>query len=128
MQNPWNPSVEKIRQWAYDEGAPEPEIDFHLALAWARYEKTYLDLASDPSCPKRGYFLDILYLIVGDAVRSKFRSEPKPIIAGFVERGSEYTDPGVRRWQERSRQLLEDPSLFDYALWCGGGFAREEAA
>lgn len=128
MQNPFNPSVGEIREWAYDAEPDEPVVDFHLFLAWARHESTYFELACDRNCPKRLYFLAILYYIVGQAVRTNFSSEPKPIIEGFIARGGEYDDPGVRRWQERSRRLLKDPSSFDYGLWCGGGLVRADEA
>lgn len=123
--DPWNPQPEEIRAWAYDPNAEEPTQDFDLALSWSRHEKAYLDLASDPACPTRRYFLRVLYLIVGDAVRTGHRSVPEPVVRGFVERGGAYDHPDIRRWQERSRELMADPDRFDYQLWCAGGYARE---
>ena len=125
--DPWNPQREEIRAWAFDPEAEEPTQDFDLALRWARHERAYLDLASDPTCPARRYFLSILYLIVGDAVRNGFADEPEPVIRGFVDRGSHYDHPDVLAWQERSRGLMADPSSFDYEAWCAGGFARRGA-
>lgn len=123
--NPWNPQPEEIRAWAYDANAPWPHQDFDLALSWARHEKAYLDLAADVTCPKQNFFLSMLYRVVGDAIRHEYKSVPKPILLGFIERGSSYTAPGIREWQTRSMALISDPSQFDYYLWCAGGYAQK---
>jgi hypothetical protein len=125
MHNPWNPSVDDIRQWAYDLGALAPCQDWELALEWAQHERLYLDLASDESCPKWRFFLGVLYLMVGDAVRTQFRNQPRALIEAFIARGEDYTDLHIKHWQKRSRELLEHPEQFDYRKWCGFGFANE---
>lgn len=127
--DPWNPQPEEIRAWAYDEEAEDPVQDFDLVLSWARHEAAYLELASDEACPKRLFFLQILYLIVGDAARSGFGSLPRAIVAGFVTRGDAYDHPDIRRWQERARALLvaREPRV-DYQEWCAGGFVRADEA
>jgi len=101
MQNPWNPMPDEVRAWAYDPTALDPCEDWDLALCWAQHERAYLELASDDSCPKRRYFLGVLYLMVGDAVRCGFRSRPRPIIEGLIDRGSEYRHPDIKLWQAR---------------------------
>lgn len=121
--DPWNPQPEEIRAWAYEPDAVEPTQDFDLALSWSRHEKAYLDLASDPACPSRRYFLRVLYLVVGDAVRTGYRTVPEPVVRGFVEQGSRYEHPDIREWQARSRALMADPTRFDYERWCAGGYA-----
>jgi hypothetical protein len=125
MHDPWNPMPDEVREWAYDPAALEPCEDWDLALCWAQHEPLYLELASDASCPTRRYFLGVLYLMVGDAVRAGFRSRPRPLIEGLIARGDEYPHPDIKQWQERSRQLLKQPELFDYDRWCAGGFANE---
>src|SRR5262245_15036487 len=90
MTNPWQPSPDEIREWAYTVGAMEPCQDWDLALLWSCHEKALLDCASDDACPNRIYMLGILYLVVGDAVRNDFRTRPQPIIEGFLDRGDEY--------------------------------------
>ena len=126
--NPWNPQPEEIRAWAYDADAMWPEQDFDLALSWAGHEKACLDLAADDACPKRLFFLSVLYLMVGDAVRSNFKVASEPVVRGLVERGKEYSHPDIRIWQERSRALLANRELFNYDKWCGGGYVRERDA
>lgn len=123
----WNPQPEEIRAWAYDPEAEEPIQDFDLALSWAGHEKAYLDLASDSACPARLYFLSLLYLMMGDAVRTGYNAAPEPAARGLVQRGSGYEHPDIRAWQERSRALMADPSQFEYEAWCAGGLARQRA-
>ena len=128
MYNPWSPTVDEVREWAYDSNEPEPCQDWDLALSWAQHERAYLELASDEACPKRRFFLGVLYFMVGDAIRSEYRSRPRPIIEGLIDRGNDYRHRDIKRWQERSRQLLKQSDLFDYGDWCGGGLASENQA
>ena len=124
MFNPWHPSTDEIREWAYDPEALEPEQDWDLILAAERHEKLYLDLASDEVCPNRQYFLDILYLIVGDAVRTDYRVLAQYHVDGFLQRAEAYSHPDIRLWCERARYLMAHPATFDYESWCAGGLAR----
>ena len=124
MIDPWNPSPNDIRQWAYESSAIEPCEDWDLALCNSLHEKVLLETASDHACPTRRYMLHVLYLIIGDAVRSGFNTRPRPTIEGFVARGDDYPNRDVQLWQARSRELLADPSLFNYDLWCGGGYVQ----
>jgi len=116
---------DEVREWAYDSDALEPCQDWDLALCWVQHERAYLELASAEACPKRRYFLGVLSLMVGDAVRSGFRNRPRPIIEGLIDRGNEYRHGDIKRWQARCRELLKHTELFDYDEWCGGGLARE---
>jgi len=124
MHDPWNPTPDEVRAWAYNSSAVEPCQDWDLALAWSRHEQALLECAADENCPNRRFLLAILYLITGDAVRSGFRSVKRPIIEGFIARGDDYVHPDIRLWQQRSRELLEHPETFDYQRWCAGGFTR----
>ncbi len=119
---------DEVRKWAYDPNILEPCQDWDLALSWAQHEPVYLELASDDSCPARRYLLGVLYLMVDDAVRTGFRTRARPLIEGLIARGEHYKHPDIKRWQERSRQLLNHPEQFDYGQWCAGGFANEGRA
>jgi hypothetical protein len=121
--NAWNPSGAEVRAWAYTPNAAHPCEDWDLALLWARHEKDYLEFAADPSCPNQAYFLHIIYLVVGSAVRHGFRDVPKPVVRGFVDLAASSKSPALRMWRERSLSLLENPSEFEYTAWCGGGLA-----
>lgn len=126
MRDPWNPSPDEIRTWAYDADASEPCEDFDLALEWTRHEKVLLKCASDGNCPKQDFFVRILYLIVGDAVRTTFVSTSRSAIEDFVARGDDFHGPEIRAWQQRSRELIQHPDRFDYESWCAGGFVRND--
>lgn len=118
--DPWNPSPDEVRAWAYTPGAAEPCEDWELALCWSRHEAALLETASDEGCPNRRYMLGVLYFLVGHAVRDGFRSLPRPMLEGFLHRADAYGHPDIREWQRRSRELLRDPSSLDQAAWCGG--------
>lgn len=125
--DPWNPSHAEVVAWAFDAESMEPTQDFDLALSWRRgLEKTYLDLANDGDCPKQAFFLHLIYLMVGDAVRANYKSVPRPSVEGFVELGDAYDHTGIRAWQKRARSLLKDPTTFSYEAWCAGGLARQD--
>jgi len=72
-------------------------------------------------------FFHVLYLIVGDAVRIRYRNVPEAVIRGFIELAATSIEPSVRLWRERSLRLLKHPSEFDYEAWCAGGLANESA-
>ncbi|MBW3542472.1 MAG: hypothetical protein KY476_19590 [Planctomycetes bacterium] len=126
MRDPWNPAPDEIRDWAYDADALAPCEDFDLALAWTRHEKALFECASDGRCPKRDFFLRVLYLIVGDAVRSNYRSIPRPIIEGFIARADDYRHLAIQVWQLRSRDLMKHPDRFEYNAWCAGGLLAND--
>jgi len=126
MHDLWNPSPDEIRTWADDADAPEPCEDFDLALKWMHDEKVLLECASDCNCPKQDFFVRVLYLIVGDAVRTSFVSTSRSAVEGFVARGEDFHRPEIRAWQERSRELIQHPHHFDYESWCAGGFVRND--
>jgi hypothetical protein len=125
--DPWNPSITEVRAWAYDAAAEEPCQDWDLALCWAGHERDYLDFASDRRCPKRAFFLSVIYLMVGDAVRSEFRSTSEAMVSGFVQLGANHSDPAIRLWHSRASHLLDHPKEFEYDAWCAGKLARDDA-
>ena len=127
MRDPWNPSSDDVRAWAREADAVEPCEDWDLALSGARHDAAYLELASDPACPARGYLLSVLYLIVGDAVRSGFRTAGRADIEALLARGAGYPHPDIARWRRRSAELLAHPETFSYEAWCAGGLARDPA-
>jgi len=123
----WNPSSTEVRVWAYDAMADEPCQDWDLALCWAGHERDYLNFAADSACPRRAFFLHIIYQMVGNAVRSQFRATPEPIVRGFIELAATSKNADLRVWRERSLRLLRHPSEFDYEFWCAYGHARIDA-
>ena len=127
MSDLWNPTNDDVRRWAADPDAEEIGQDWDLALAAARHDRVYLELVGDPACPQRGYLLRVLYLIVGDAVRTGFRTAARDDIEALLARPEAGRHPDLVRWRERSRALLAAPETFTYAAWCAGGLAADAA-
>jgi hypothetical protein len=122
MENPWNPTAEELRRWAYDSHALYPVQDWDIVIsADAEHDELFVQLAADDTCPKCGVFLSILYLAVGDAVSSDFGIRSKSSTVNLILLGDRYAHPAIRKWQERSRTLIEHPETFDYRRWCSGG-------
>ena len=124
MRDPFNPTPDEIREWASTKGAMEPEQDWDLHLAKLRYLDLYVSLAADQSCPSWDYFLRVLYLIVGDAVRSAFRAESRKSIEELLQMTERYPQHYFRVLRERSAKLLLDPNIFNYDDWCAGGMLQ----
>jgi hypothetical protein len=124
MRSAYNPTPEQLREWAASPDAEEPVQDWDLWLSHLPHEILYLELAADWNCPARQYFLELLYLIVGDAVRTGFRERSEGEVLDLLERSRAFKHPDLGAWRHRSRALLRNPETFDYAAWCAGGLAR----
>ena len=120
MRDPINTMRSEIREWAFIEGAQEPEQDWDLQLANLREFDLYVELAANDLCPARDYFLRILYLIVGDAVRTSFQTESKECIQEILAMTERFPRHRFHLFRHRSIELLENPTTFDYDDWCGG--------
>ena len=120
MKDPWNPAWEEIREWAHSAN-PEPCQDWELACAWKTgYFRDYIELAASEACPRRRFFLHLLYLVVGNSVG---RGEPAWQVRSLIEKGDEVRHRDIKRWQERSRTVLAAPETLDYFDWGGGGWS-----
>lgn len=120
MRDPINPMRNEIREWAYLEGEMEPEQDWDLHLANLREYDLYVELAADDSCPSWKYFQRILYLIVGDAVRTGFQTETEDSIYNLLKLTEKFPKHRFHLFRQRSLDLLQHPENFDYNGWCAG--------
>jgi hypothetical protein len=132
-----NPSEQDLREWAYNPDA-EAEQDFDLMVAELRFGPLLVELAGDPNCPMREFFLSCLYLVIGNHFRGWHAPEHsrKPVSRSykrrirpykeFVENSASNPDPLIQNWVSKSRQLLSDPRAVSYEDWCGGRIARRE--
>jgi hypothetical protein len=116
-----SPDDQGLREWAYDPVAVEPQQDFDLLLA-TMPQRSYVEFAGDVACPKAEYFLRILYLIVGDAVRTDYSSDCRDTIDDLLQAGRAQGSARVMAWVARSERLMLHPEEFNFDLWCGGGF------
>jgi hypothetical protein len=110
-----------LREWAYSPAAVEPQQDFDLLLA-TMPRRSHVEFAGDAACPKAEYFLRILYLIVGDAVRTAYSSDCRDTIDDLLQAGRAQGSARVLAWVARSERLMLHPEEFDFDLWCAGGF------
>ena len=117
-----DPQLGELLEWAFDESAGEPVQDWDLLVAASPFTETCIQLAADPECPKSGFFLGILYLIVGDAVRTAYSAHSRQHVESLLRLAGRY--PVLRVWVERSRTLMERPESFDYEAWCAGKLAN----
>ena len=111
---------DEIREWAYLEGEMEPEQDWGLHLANLREYDLYVELAADDSCPSWKYFQRVLYLIVGDAVRTGFQTETEDSIHNLLKLTERFPKHRFQLFRQRSLDLLQHPDSFDYNGWCAG--------
>jgi hypothetical protein len=125
--DPWNPSSTEVRAWAYTPGAEDPCQDWDLSLSWIGHEREYLEFAADPACPHADFFLRVLYLMVGDAVRTQFRAASEEATRGLIDLATKCESWRLRLWRERSLRLLKNPNEFEYDEWCGGGLAARQS-
>jgi hypothetical protein len=117
FQDPWNPTQDEVRAWAYDAETFEPDQDWELSMSLDIHESVLLECAGDPNCPKQSFMLRVLYLNVGDAVRTGFKSTPREIVEGVLARADACPEPLIQLWLERSRELIAHPKQFKAAWW-----------
>lgn len=95
----------------------------------------FYEFAADTNCPNRTYFLHCLYLFAGDFVK-KFVSAVSAesiaedsegaLLLRLLSQTSANANVNLKKWARRVRDLLADPSKYDYDDWAGGGFAEED--
>jgi hypothetical protein len=120
-----NPTAAEIRSWAMSR-RPLPMQDWDLIIASdPNREDVFLELATEARGVKRKTFLGILYLIVGDAVRTNWHTRSREQVLNLIERSKVLPDESLRIWATRATELIANPGLFRYGLWCGGGYARK---
>ncbi|UZE97184.1 hypothetical protein [Alkalimarinus alittae] len=124
MKDPWNPINEELREWAYDADSLWPTQDFDLAVGELYLSDIIIELASDNSCPKQRFFLKCAYLIVGDAVRTDYHTETREDVSNFLKQASKTGNVYLLKFVEHAKELMSNPSKFDYDQWCDGGLAN----
>jgi hypothetical protein len=129
MRDPLDPTDAELHAWAAS-GDLAPMQDWDLIIAEPIRAPVLIDLAADGPAESREFFLHCLYLLVGDAVRSRFNTASKETVEDVLA-GAETTageSESIALWLARSRRLLEHPEEFEYDAWCGGGLARAQRA
>lgn len=126
MIDPWNPTQEEIKEWAYDKNAV-CEQDWELAVYDFENIDLILELVNDKKCPKRRFFLGCLYVFSGDIVR-RGRNLEIDKLRIIIEKASKYTEAWIVNWTKRTSILLSDPSNYSYEYWgLGSKYVIEES-
>lgn len=124
FNDPYNPSFEEIKNWAYAYNVLEPVQDWDIIVNWLIYPDLILKLASDNKCPQQEYFQHILYVVVGQSVRGRLSSRNTLEIEIFLEHSEKFYHPFIKQWVQRTKDILEHPEKFDYDDWFSGRLAR----
>ena len=112
-----------IRNWAFDPDAL-CEQDWDICSTGIGHDPLFIELAADENCPKRGFFLHCLYLLVGDAVRTQGHTALYSHLEALFGRAEATAKPWLLRWVSQSRDLIANPGRFNYDHWCRGVLAR----
>ena len=124
----WNPTEAELREWAADPdpgNSEEMPQDWELAIAEWTHVDLITELAGDSSCPNRGFFLAVLYLMAGVCVRDRSGNSDIPHLRALLGRLEHTSSQPLGLFRARAEALLARPSTFDYSKWCGGEYARE---
>jgi hypothetical protein len=126
MMLSYDPTAEEISRWPYDPSADEPAQDWDLILSHCPYESLYMEFASSNDCPKQEYVLAVLYLIVGDAVRTRYRTRSREDVERLLAEAEErFPSHWLHLWTKRARELIAGHQAFSYDDWCAGALARD---
>ncbi len=122
------PTGEEIRRWAYSSGGDYPdemEQDWDLIVADCTRLELIAELASDPACETRAFFVSCLYLLSGECVRYSDQIDHSSMqkIRQFIASHRASFDNLLTKWADRSLDLFEHPETFDYGKWCWHGHA-----
>ena len=120
-----NPSVEEIKAWAYS-GEEWPHDEWDLFLSWTREVDLFIELATDHNCPKRSFFLHMLYYIVGTTHNEPNKTDKLDCIKAYVEKGAGVKHGDIKAWRSHVADLLSGRSKYSYDNWRGGVYAGYE--
>ncbi|MEU8945323.1 hypothetical protein [Streptomyces sp. NPDC048489] len=114
-----HPKPKEMTAWAYSPEAQSPvSQDWDIIATRPAFGSLFLAFAADGQCPHRHFFLGCLYLLAGDAVRTRFQTMSEASLSGLTDEAMSTGEPWVRTWATRTRALLRDPEAFDYDAWC----------
>jgi hypothetical protein len=114
----------QILAWASSPDPMFPCEDWDIIVTGHWTADLLLELASDDGHAKQDTFLQCLYLLTGDAVRSNYDACSKEQLTGLVERALASGSPWAQRWATDTKALMLHPESFNYWDWCGGNIAR----
>ena len=117
-----NPAVEEVKGWAYSDKC-WPHDEWDLFLSWTREVDLFIELATDHRCPKKGFFLHMLYYIVGTTYSEPAKTDKLERIKSYAEKGAAVKHGDIKAWRDHIADLLSDRSKYSYDNWRGGVYA-----
>lgn len=118
-----NPTSEDIKSWAYSQ-SEWPHDEWDLFLSWTKEVELFIDLAADHKCPKRGFFLHMLYYLVGVTFNEPCKADAIAQIEAYVKKADGQKHGDIRKWVENVDALLKGKQKYEYANWRGGRYAQ----
>ncbi len=125
--DPYAPTSEELTHWCSSSDAKEPVEDWDLIITDEENLSIIFDLASQVTLPHATFFLGCLYLFVGDAHRTNFETFSRGLVELWLSRVSSVSPEVLLLWKRRAIALLNGEMDFDYVLWCGHGYASQQA-
>ncbi len=120
--NPTNPKINEIRDWAYS--AEEwPHEEWDLFLSWTREIDLFIELAIDHQCPKRVFFLHVLYFLVSATFNEPTKTDKIDRIKCYIQKGLGISHGDIKAWIAKVQALLKGKVKYNYDDWRGGVLA-----
>ncbi|WP_427108551.1 hypothetical protein [Lysinibacillus xylanilyticus] len=110
FKDPWNPTQEEIKKWAYSDEM-EPEQDWELAIYKIENIPMICTFVEDEQCERTSYFLNTLYVFTGDMVRVGREIQKLSQLLDTIENTTKSKE--LKLWIERSQFLIEYPEYYD---------------
>lgn len=118
--NPYCPTEEELRDWAYSPDSVEPVQDWGLVLSWQMDRgllRRCVQFADDGHCPQAAFFLDVLFQWVDGVVRGNDFAERRGMYDEWLDVAKGLADPVVKRWRHHARMIFQGLQTFDRQNW-----------
>lgn len=114
-----NPTIEEVKAWAYSD-SDWPHSEWDLFLSWTREVDLFIELATDHKCPKKRFFLHMLYYTVGTAYNDKSEMDSLDMIKSYVDKTNSVKHGDIKAWRLNVSNLLKGSLEYNYNDWnCG---------
>lgn len=120
--NNTNPSATEIFEWAYSD-SPWPVEEWDLFLSWTQEIELFIELATAHACPRRIFFLHMLYYTVGSTMSATRRDGSVARILWYASKGRNVTHGDVKTWVRNVDALVKGGIPYRYKDWRAGRLA-----
>ena len=120
FRDTYNPTVNELQKWAFEPNAYAPEQDWEWVLSKGMSNERLeacVELASDPACPTRQFFLRTLYVWVIVLAESRNFDIQRTWHDKLLDVCRGNHDPAVKRWRRRAKLVFQGVEPFDREKW-----------